>query len=320
MSADDLIGLTLPQDKCSLLPHQRREILSIQEAKQRSGWMITAFDLPHSWTNSEGEGVKIAVLDSGCDVNHPDLKENLLPGYNFFEPSKPPWDDNGHGTHVTGIMVAGNNDIGMVGVCPKSKVIPIKVLDKDGDGDLSVVALGILKAIELGADMISLSLGAPCPLPGLLDAINKAAAVGIPTFCAGGNAGESTEIYYPAAYKTTIAIGAIDEKFNRATFSNTGRNLDFMAPGVNILSTVPDNWYAIMSGTSMASPFVCGIAALMLSFCRKKEADGRCTTLTTVEDYRIHFRKHTFPLLGGYAGNPIYEGFGIIDVKNLEWV
>src|SRR5687768_10938141 len=92
--------------KCKLLPYERTDCLSMQEAKQNSGWGITAFDLPKAWEHTQGEGVVVAVLDTGCDLDHPDLKNNLLEGINFVKPGTPPQDDNGHGSHVTGILVA----------------------------------------------------------------------------------------------------------------------------------------------------------------------------------------------------------------------
>ena len=105
-------------NECSLFPYEREEVFSIQDAMQKAGWNITAFDLPSAWSKSKGEGVKIAVIDTGVDLDHPDLVKNLLPGMNFVDPSSQPWDDNHHGTHVAGTIVAENNDIGMVGVAP----------------------------------------------------------------------------------------------------------------------------------------------------------------------------------------------------------
>ena len=161
---------------------------------------------------------------------------------------------NGHfvsNTHVTGILVAANNDIGMVGVCPKAKVMPIKVLNSKGSGSLLDVAKGVMWAADHGADIITMSLGSPIKVQEVRKAIQYAASKGIPTFVAAGNAGNTKEIFYPANYPETIAIGAIDQNFNRAKFSNTGSQLDFMAPGVDIFSTVPDNWYATLSGTCL---------------------------------------------------------------------
>ena len=291
-------------------------MLSIQEATQKAGWGITAFDLPRAWKQSLGDSVVIAVLDTGCDLNHPDLKDNLLPGFNMINPGQPPKDDCGHGTHVTGTLVAENNEIGIVGVSPNAKVIPIKVLDSTGNGSMAVVAAGIRKAIELGVDLISMSLGCPVPIAEVEQAIDAADKQGIATFCAAGNAGNTQDVFYPAAYRTCVAIGAIDEHFNRATFSNTGRNLDFMCPGVDILSTVPTNWYAVMSGTSMAQPFACGVAALLKSHFKTSHT---CDSIITNSDlYRERFRQHTKPLPDQkISGNRFFTGFGMISVIDL---
>lgn len=299
--------------RCELLPFKRVDCLSIQDAEQKAGWNITDFDLPKAWAFSEGEGVNVAVLDTGCDLDHPDLLGNLLPGKNFIEIGKPPIDLNGHGTHVTGTLVAENNSIGMVGVCPKAKVIPIKVLDDKGNGDLRNVAMGVRWAADHGADIISMSLGAPMKVQEVRKAIQYAASKGIPTFVAAGNAGRTKEVFYPANYPETIAIGAIDQKLNRASFSNTGYNLDFMAPGVDIFSTVPNNWYATLSGTSQACPFAVGIAALLLSYVKKGKSK---LSLKTVDDYRNAFRKNSIMTTSDNADqDQFFQGFGIIDPR-----
>lgn len=301
--------------KCKLPPFEVQYVATLQEAKEVAGWNITAFDLPKAWAFTQGEGVKVAVIDSGCDLDHPDLVENLLPGKNFVNPALPPEDDNGHGTHVSGIIAAMHNDIGMVGVAPKTKIIPIKVLDKTGNGLMEVVAQGIRYAVDVGADIIAMSLGSPKPLQQVRRAIQYAAAKGVVVIVAAGNAGLTKDIFYPAAYPETIAIGSIGENFDRSKFSCTGMNLDFMAPGDKIFSTVPDNWYAVMSGTSMAAPFVVGVAALVLSYVRKNKTD---IVLKSVEDYRNLFRQHTTPLKNAdWANKTFYQGFGILDPRSI---
>lgn len=305
--------------ECKLLPFVREDILSIQEARQKLGWEITAFQLPETWNYTKGEGVVVAVLDTGADLDHEDLVENLLPGKNFVNPKLPPEDDNGHGSHVTGIICASNNDLGVVGVAPKAKVIPVKVLDKKGSGNLINVANGIRWAADQKADFITMSLGTPMPVPIILDAIKYAASKNTVTFCAAGNAGKTRQIFYPAAYSEVIGIGAIDENFDRANFSCTGPDLDFVAPGVGILSTVPDSWYAILSGTSMANPFAVGVAALLLSYKRMK---GLQIPLTTNQDYINAFKQYTTPIKNSdFASQKFFEGFGIIDPRKMqEWV
>lgn len=302
--------------KCSLFPFEREEVLSIQDAIQKYGWGITAFDLPGAWRKSKGEGVKVAVLDTGVDLDHPDLAQNLLPGYNFIEPKKQPWDDNQHGTHVAGIIAAANNQIGMVGVAPEAKIIPVKVLNRSGNGNLVDVAKGIRWAVDEGkADLICMSLGSPNPVQEVRKAVQYAISKKVVCFVAAGNAGVTKEVYYPANYPETIAIGSIDENFSRSGFSNTGTNLDFMAPGGRIFSTVPDNWYAVLSGTSMAAPFATGVAALVLSCAR---SGGSRLKLESNQDYIDVFKKHTVPVSNkDLKDKSFYQGFGIIEPKKL---
>lgn len=301
--------------KCRLLPYQMQTCLNVQEVTQKSGWGITSFNLPDVWRYCQGEGVVIGVLDTGCDVTHPDLINNLLPGINFVEPGTPPLDHNGHGTHCAGVLVAENNSIGMVGVCPRAKVVPIKVLNDKGNGNMSNVANGIRWAADNGVNLLTMSLGTPVKVLRVQQAIQYAHLKKTFVFCAAGNAGKTKEIFYPANYPETIAIGAIDESFHRANFSNTGFNLDFMAPGVDITSTVPTNWYATLSGTSMAAPFAVGCAALLMSAIKM----GRVRMqINTVEDIRNIFRQYTCPITDQYLVEPkFFQGFGIIDPRKL---
>jgi subtilisin family serine protease len=302
---------------CTLPPIEREDVFLLSDG-QRYAWSITAFDLPQAWKVAQGEGVKIAVLDTGCDLSHPDLVANLLPGVNFVQPGRPPEDDNQHGTHVIGIICALNNEIGVVGVAPKAKVMPIKILDKNGSGNFDNVARGIKWAVENGADIISMSLGSPMPLPKVQMAVQWANSQGVPVFCAAGNCGQTKELLYPANYPDTISIGSIDENFNRSGFSNTGQNLDFLAPGGKIFSTVPKNWYALLSGTSMACPFAVGVAALLLSY---KKTNNLKIKLNSAQDYRNLFKEHTIPVSdSNFAGKKFFQGFGIIDPREFyKW-
>ena len=139
------------------------------------------------------------------------------------------------------------------------------------------------------------------------------------TWCAAGNAGKTRQIFYPAAYPEVIGIGAIDESLHRANFSCTGPDLDFMAPGVGILSTVPENWYAILSGTSMANPFAVGVGCLLLSHKRKNNLNIK---LDTAQDYVDILRNYTIPTSDPrFADQRFLEGFGIIDPRRVrEWM
>lgn len=305
-------------EQCHLLPFTRDDVISIQDVQQQAGWEITAFNLPESWEFSQGEGVTVAVIDTGVDLTHADLIDNLLPGKNFINPGLPPKDDCGHGSHVTGIICALNNNLGVVGVAPKTKVIPVKVLDKKGNGNLIHVAEGIRWAANQNIDFITMSLGSPKEMKIIQDAIKFANSKGVVTFCAAGNAGNERQIFYPAAYPEVIGIGAIDENFNLASFSCTGPDLDFLAPGVSILSTVPENWYAVLSGTSQATPFVVGLCCLLLSYKRKNNLD---INLKNANDYINLLKRHTIPTNdSNFNSKKFLEGFGIIDPRKLmEW-
>jgi subtilisin family serine protease len=301
---------------CSLLPYTREDVYSLQEAQQAAGWQITRFNLPEKWKLSQGEGVKIAVIDTGVDLDHPDLKNNLLQGKNFVERNKDPIDINCHGSHIAGIICAENNDIGIIGVAPKSKVIPIKALDDRGNGNPKDIEDAVIWAADQGADIITMSLGSPNKIDSIHKAILYALSKKCVTFCAAGNAGKTHEIFYPANYPETIGIGAVDENFERASFSCTGSDLDFLAPGVKIFSTVPKNWYAYMSGTSMSNPFAVGCAALLLSYVRNNTINVK---LENDSDYRNFLKKYTISLKNPeFSKNKFFEGFGIIDPSHFE--
>jgi thermitase len=251
-----------------------------------------------------------------CDINHEDLKENFVQGRNFINPGKDPLDDNGHGTHVAGTICARNNNLGIVGVAPKTKIMPVKVFGADGRGNNSTVSNAVIWAADHGADILCMSLGSPNRSGDLESAINYALKKGAVSFCAAGNGGEQSDIYYPAKYEQTVSTGAIDEKFIRAYFTCKGVELDFLAPGANILSTTPNNTYSLMSGTSMANPFMVGCASLLLSYIRKNNLN---ISLRTSEDYIRVLEKYTFHLVNpSHLHHKDYEGSGIIDPRKFD--
>lgn len=297
--------------KYSLLPFIRKDIESLStDVLQIYGWEIKKFDISKHWSISSGENINIAVIDTGCDLTHKDLKPNLLDGKNFVNRLKSPKDGNGHGTHVAGTIAAINNDIGIVGVAPNAKIIPIKSLDDNGSGNIKDIINGIIWAADQKVDFITMSLGSPYPSKDLEQAIDYARKNGCVTFCAAGNSGEDSDIMYPAKYNNTISIGAIDEKLERTNFTCSGEELDFLAPGHNILSCVPSNSYAVMSGTSMSNPFAVGCAALVASYRQKMGLQK----LESVDDYIQYFAKNTIKLKSKkFSGQRKYEGYGIIN-------
>jgi thermitase len=231
---------------------------------------------PEAWARTAGRGVAIAIVDTGIDTGHPDLRANLVPGYNSLTRNSNAKDDNGHGTHCAGVAAAqaGNNE-GITGIAPQAKLMPIKVLAADGGGSDASVAEGIVWAVDHGAEIISLSLGGPGESRVMRDAIVYAQAKGAVVVAAMGNDG-TNERSFPAAYPGVIAVGASDARDAIADFSQWGNWITVSAPGVQIMSTMPTYKvdandygyplrYASMDGTSMATPAVAGLAALLKS-------------------------------------------------------
>lgn len=296
----------------SLLPHVKTDVYGFNaEAGQVLGWEITKLDVDKQWIKSQGEDVVIAVIDTGCDLNHPDIKNNLVDGKNFISPGLKPQDDNGHGSHVCGTIAAENNGLGMVGVAPRAKIMPVKALDKKGGGSLGPILDSIIWAADQRVDFITMSLGSPSHSPKLASAIDYANKKGCIVFAAAGNSGENSELMYPAKYSNVISTGAIDEHFKRTKFSCSGEDLDFLAPGHNIFSLAPNGGYSIMSGTSMSNPYITGCAALLLAYNRRMKK----YTLNTIDDYIQILSSMTFTLSDPTYKNRKFQGNGIVKVR-----
>ena len=211
-----------------------------------------------------GQGVKVAIIDTGIQYTHPDLDANYYGGYDFVNNDNDPMDDNGHGTHVSGIVAAEDDGAGVIGVAPYAQLYGVKVLNSQGSGTYSDIVAGIDWATNNGMDVISMSLGGSVGDTALQQAMQNAYNAGIVIVAASGNDGLRS-ISYPAKYSTAIAVGATDSNDNLASFSNYGPEQEVVAPGVSIYSTYLGSTYQTLSGTSMATPMVTGTVALMLS-------------------------------------------------------
>lgn len=212
--------------------------------------------------------VKVAVIDTGIDNNHPDLKGQLHSSYNVVNPMNPGIADY-HGTHVAGILAAKkDNGVGGYGINPNAAIVPIDVFDRGWGASDYTVAQGILKAIDSGAKVINMSLGSSMPSPIIEEAVKKALAKNITIVAAAGNTG-SDMISYPAGYEGVISVGAIDKNKKLASYSSFGPSVDIVAPGDEVYSTIYEyerkSSFRKLSGTSMASPVVAGVASLLLS-------------------------------------------------------
>ncbi|MFJ7639806.1 S8 family peptidase [Peribacillus sp. NPDC097206] len=253
-----------------LIPYKVLEIMEKANEKVPEG--VELIKAPEIWEQGNyGEGVVIAVIDTGIDKEHPDLKERIIDGRDFTETGDY-HDDNGHGTHVSGTILATLNDVGVVGVAPKASILALKALNGKGQGDINWINGALEYAINWKGpqgekvSVISLSLGGP-PDDKEHQLIQKAIQNDILVVCAAGNGGDgrhdTDELDYPGAYSEVVEVGAVDLSRNLADFSNTNDEIDLVAPGVDILSTYPGSKYAKLSGTSMATPHVSGAAALL---------------------------------------------------------
>ncbi len=271
---------------------------------QRHQWNLPIIETLRGWDLSKGsEEIVVAVIDTGVDLSHPDLTERLVQGANFINQTKPPIDDVGHGTHVTGIISAiVNNEEGVAGMSWYNKVMPIKSLDHSGAGSSYSVAQGIIWAVDQGAHVINMSLGNYADSEFLHDAVKYAFDRDVILVAATGN--DNTENPgFPAAYEEVLAVGATNRYQYRAGFSNYGHYLDVTAPGEQIASTYPNNQYAALSGTSMASPHVSALAAMIRTV---------NPSLSNVEVMNI-IRYSSLDL--GIKGHDKHYGYGQIDVE-----
>jgi type VII secretion-associated serine protease mycosin len=229
-------------------------------------WNLPAIGTAAGWQLSKGNGnVKVAVIDTGVDLQHPDLMRHLQRGFNALNEQQPPQDDVGHGTHIAGVIGAVVNNVeGVAGISWYNPILPVKVLDETGTGNSFDVARGIIWATDHGAKVINLSLGNYVAGRFLHDAVRYAYAHDVVLIAASGN--EATDQPgYPAAYPEVLAVSAVNEQRQLAPFSNYGDYIDVVAPGVHIASTFPGQSYAALSGTSMATPHVSALAALIRS-------------------------------------------------------
>jgi len=275
---------------------------------QTTEWGVSQIAAPNAWAAGNiGTGVKVAVIDTGI-ASHPDL--TIAGGVSLIGRSYA--DDNGHGTHVAGIIAAKNNTLGVVGVAPNAQLFAVKVLDRNGSGYTSNVVAGIDWAITNHMDIINMSLGSPSYSLALDQVAEKAYTSGIVLVAAAGNDGVAdttiNNVGYPAKLSSVIAVAATDINNSRAYFSSTGDEVEVSAPGVNIKSTYLKYGYITMSGTSMATPMVAGDLALL------KQANPTLTNFE-IRDLLDNLPADQRVIDLGTPGRDAVYGYGLIQAR-----
>jgi subtilisin family serine protease len=291
----------LPDDP--LLPTQ----WNLGTGAGRPGSPRTTIDVTGAWQATHCRGVRVALLDTGVDLDHPDLADRLAPGATFVDGTSSPEDDQGHGTGTAGVLAAAtNNGTGIAGICPEGRLIPVKVADSGGHtdddaGDVKVAA-GLRWAVDHGARVINMSLGV-LPTPAMRDAVAYAHAHDVLVVAAVGNSGDAPNPWpAPANLPHVLAVGATDRDGNRAAYSSTGPHDLVMAPGDGIPTTARGGGYGEGGYTSIASPQVAGVAALV----RAVRPD------LTADEVRTVLERSATPL----PGQPRWSatsGYGLVD-------
>lgn len=292
------------------------------QAMEDLPWGVNSINAELVWNGAEGScevvqgknagsGIDISVIDTGIDYSHPELADNYKGGYDFVNDDADPKDDNGHGTHCAGIIAAGANGEGIVGIAPEANLYAIKALDSEGNGYISDVISGIEWSVKNNMKIISMSIGSTQDSTAFRDACDKAYNAGLLLVASTGNtgnaAGTGDTVTYPGKYDSVIAVAATDNANNRASFSGTGADVELAAPGVSIYSTYLDSGYAAKSGTSMACPHVAGTAALVwAAYSNYSNVQVRERLQETTEDL-------------GMTGKDDKFGYGMINAKKAAY-
>jgi len=256
-------------------------------------------------SGNRGNGIRVAIVDTGIDYTHPDLDENYAGGADFVNNDSDPMDDHGHGTHCAGTVAAEDDGLGVVGVAPEALLFGVKVLSATGSGSWSAIIAGIEWAADNGIQVTNNSYGGSGHPGSIVQAaFDNSYAAGVLHVAAAGNSGAcpppGDTVGYPAKFSSVLAVAATTSTDARACFSSTGPDVEIAAPGSSINSTRRGGGYTFMSGTSMASPHVAGVAALVLGGNVMTNVEARQRLRDTADDL-------------GAAGRDVEFGFGLVD-------
>lgn len=266
-------------------------------------WDLSVINAEYAWAlECFGEDIRIGVIDSGS-ILHADLKNNLLPGYNYISDSDDVTDTIGHGTFVNGIIAAEMNDIGIVGVAPKSKIVPLKCFDIGVTTTVSTICKAMYDAVDkYECKILNMSLGVSQYSKTFENAVNYAVANDCIVVASVGNSGTES-LYYPAAFKNVIGVGAVDSNLEVTDFSQKNDSVFVVAPGKNILSTNYNGGYSEKKGTSFSAPMVSGTIAILLGINSK----------LSLNDIKIILQKSAVDL--GEEGYDVSYGYGLVDIE-----
>ncbi|ADL53773.1 S8 family peptidase [Clostridium cellulovorans] len=295
-------------EKFDMIDTQSNNAMTTNSGLSGKQWYLENYQIPQVWDKSTGKGVTVAILDTGIDSSHEDLIGKVKGGKDFTGTGSY-LDNNGHGTAIAGIIAADKaNNIGITGVAYDSKLLSVKVLDENGFGDTATIAQGIRWSADNGAKVLNISLGSLEDDPILEESVNYAASKGCILVAATGNYGFQ-KVTYPAAYDNVIAVGSVNETNQWCYFSSYGKELDIVAPGTKIYSTVPaakfPSKYEAVLGTSASSAIVSGQVALMVS--QKSQL--------TVQDVLDKIKNSCFSLSDSLSN--MFYGYGLLDIKKI---
>ena len=273
--------------------NHRVSIAAYNDTLRSQQWALTALKAETVHQSTKGSGVTVAVVDTGVKSSHTDLSGRVLSGTDFVAPGTSANDENGHGTHIAGIIAAvANNSKGVAGLAPSAKILPVRVLDRSGSGTSAGVAQGILYASSHGAKVINMSLESPQSSTAMKSAVADAIKKNVLVVAAAGNGGCSLfggRAVYPASYPGVVGVGSVTKSLSRASYSACGSQVDVMAPGDGIISTmIRDSVglgcsrtadYCSLNGTSMATGYASAAAALAIA----KRGWGQSTVAQRLE-------------------------------------
>lgn len=294
-----------------LPPHEILEIFDTIPLSQTIGWGIADLNIPELWKETEGENVRIAIIDTGIgDPTHYELQKSInLSLYKSFVPGEQ-WDKNGHGTGVSGVIGAENNQVGIVGCSPKSELVCIKCIpDSGGFSDISYLNNSLEYALSIDPDVVNMSLGSYTRYGKYTEMlIQKFYDRNIVVCCANGNI-STKPICFPAAYPNVIGVSSYKKGRLISSFSPKG-DVDFCLPGEAVVTTALDDKYAVVSGSSFSSPFMAGIIALMISSYKKR---GLTYTVDSIIE-----KLRTKCIKVDNNDKHSQFGYGIINMKDLN--